>query len=139
MPEIAGYILRIAAAQWVDRVFDTAIYYTSLRRRWKRGQVIIFIHKTGIGDAAVGYGVLDHMTEKNELTEEEMRDCEEGGWKGAIEFKYVKRFEKPLLIRETFLKDSKLRGRFFHGLELNEEQLESIVSQADSGSSHQKS
>ena len=40
--------------------------------------------------------------------------------KCAIEFKYVKRLDEPLLIKETFLKDSKLRGRFFHGLRLDE-------------------
>jgi hypothetical protein len=68
-----------------------------------------------------------------------MLDCERGGWERAIEFRYVKRFEKPLLIKETFLKNSKLRGRFFQGMELKKGQVELILKQADSRLSHQKS
>jgi hypothetical protein len=46
MAEIAGYVLRIMSDYWVNHVFDMAIYYTNLRRRWKSDQSIIFIHKT---------------------------------------------------------------------------------------------
>jgi hypothetical protein len=131
--EVAGYILRIATDQWVDHVFEMAIYYTNLKRKWKSGQVILFIHKTRNGDALVGYGVVDDVTERDELSEEEKLECEQGGWKRALEFKYVKRFDEPLLIKETFLKGSKLRGRFFHGLEVDKEQLEKIVGKAEKG------
>ena len=33
--EADGYILRIASKEWVERVFDLAIYYTSTRRKWE--------------------------------------------------------------------------------------------------------
>jgi hypothetical protein len=128
MVEAAGYILRIATEKWVDQVFDMAIYYTGVRRRWKPGQTIIFIHKTSVGDAVIGYGVIENICEIDELSEEEQRECEKHGWKKAIEFKYVVKLEKPLPIKETFLKDSKLRGRYFHGLKLNKDQLNSIIS-----------
>lgn len=124
--------MRIAAKKWVDQVFSMAIYYTSLRRRWKRGQTIIFMHRTSVGDSVVGYGVIENVYEREELSEEEKRRCEKHGWKRAIEFKYVVKLEKPLPVKETFLKDSKLRGRYLHGLKLDKGQLNSIMSQAES-------
>jgi hypothetical protein len=87
----------------------------------------------------VGYGVVDHVAESSALSEEEPLECERGGWKRAIEFKYVKRSEKPLLVKQTLLKDSKRHGRFFHGVALNKEQLEQILSQTEEGPPHQKS
>ena len=126
-----GYILRIATKRWVDHVFNFAIYYTSVRRRWKAGQTIMFTHRTSIGDAIIGYGVIENIYERDKLSEEEQLECEKYGWKKAIEFKYVMKFEKPLLIKETFLKNSKLHGRYLHGLKLNKEQLNSIISQAE--------
>ena len=131
MVEADGYILRIATKEWVDQVFNLAIYYTSTRRKWKMGQTIIFVHKTSIGDAIIGYGEIRNTYASEELSEEERRECEKWRWKKAIEFKYVIRFDKPLPIKETFLKDLKLRGRFFHGFSLNKEQLSSIISKAE--------
>jgi hypothetical protein len=131
MSEVGGYMLRIATKEWVNHVFDMAIYYTNLKRKWKPRHVILFIHKTSSGDSVVGYGVVGRICQRDELSEEEKSECEKGGWKTAIEFKYVKKFEKPLLVKATFLKDSKLRGRLLHGLRLNREQLEKVVNQAE--------
>jgi hypothetical protein len=61
------------------------------------------------------------------LSEEERRDCKESGWKSALEFQYVKRLDDPLLLKETFLKDTRLRGRYFHGLGLSRNQLHLIM------------
>lgn len=132
MSEAAGYILRIATKQWVDQVFEMAIYYTSIRRKWKTGQTILFIHKTKIGDAIVGYGVVDNVYEKDELSEDEKRQCEKGGWKRAIEFRYVRQFDAPLPIKQTFLKGSKLRGKYFHGLKLTKDKLDNLMAGAES-------
>jgi len=131
MVDIGGYILRIATKEWVDQVFNLAIYYTSSRRNWKTGQRIIFVHKTKIGDAFVGYGEIGNIYASDELSEEERRECEKRRWKKAIEFKYVIRFDKPLPIKETFLKSSKLRGRSLQGFPLNKEQSNLIISQAE--------
>jgi hypothetical protein len=127
-----GYILRIATEKWVDQVFNLAIYYTGARRKWKAGQTIVFMHKTNIGDAVIGYGVIENVYERDELSEEERLECEKYGWKKAIEFKYIIKFEKPLPVKETFLKDLKLRGKYLHGLLLNREQLNAIISRAES-------
>lgn len=127
MSEAAGYILRIASERWVDRVLEMAIYFTSVRRNWKSGQTVLFLHKGQGGDAFVGYGVIARACGKTDLNEEERRECEEGGWETALEFQYVKRFRNPMLVKETFLKDSKLRGRYFHGLSLDRKQFELII------------
>ena len=132
MVEADGYILRIATEKWVDQVFNLAIYYTSARRKWKVGQTIVFMHKTNIGDAVIGYGVIENVYERDELSEEERLECEKYGWKKAIEFKYIIKFEKPLPVKETFLKDLKLRGKYLHGFLLNREQLNAIISRAES-------
>jgi hypothetical protein len=131
MGEAAGYILRIASEEWVRQVFDMAIYYTSLSRKWKEGQTMLFVSKTSVGDMVIGCGVIQGVISTDELSEEERRKCEEHGWKRAIEFTYVKRFEKPLPLKKTFLKDSKFRGRYLHGLVISKEQLDSIISQAE--------
>lgn len=132
MSNVSGYILRITTKQWVNQVFNMAIYYTSIHRKWESGQTILFVHKTNVGDAMVGYGVIENVYEKDELSDEERRECEKGGWRRALEFKYVKQFDRPLPIKETFLRGSKLRGRYFHGLKLNKEQLEAVITQAES-------
>jgi hypothetical protein len=129
--EVAGCILRIDRKQWVRQVFALAIYYSSIHRRWQTGQTVLFAHKTKAGDAFVGYGVIKDIYEKNELSDDEKRECEKQGWKKALEFSYVIEFKNPLPIKETFLKDSKLRGRYFHGLYLTKQQLDSILEQAE--------
>jgi len=132
MAEIAAYVLRITSDYWVSHVFDMAIYLTNLRRKWKADQGIIFIHNTESGDAVIGYGIIEKVCKQNELPEEERLEPEK--WKEAIVFKYVIKFEKPLITKKTFLKNPKFRGRFLHGLAINKEQLDSIVTQAESQS-----
>jgi hypothetical protein len=51
-----GYILRIAKKEWVEKVFNSAMYYTGARRKWQTGQTILFVGKTEFGDAFIGYG-----------------------------------------------------------------------------------
>ena len=131
LSEIAGYILRIATKQWVDQVFDSAIYYTSISRKWTGGHTILFVHKTVEGDAVIGYGVIENVYGKDDLSEEEKRRCQEEGWSKALEFKYVKELEKPLLIKETFLKNTKLRGRLLQGLTVTRKQLDATINQAE--------
>lgn len=139
MSRIEGYVLRIVGKEPVDHVFELAIYYTNLNRKWTSGQIIFFLHKSELGDAFVGYGVIERIMERDELCDQERAECERGGWKMAIEFRYVRRLERQLLIKETFLKDSKLRGRFFHGLQLDGVQIESLMKQAGVRGFHQKS
>jgi hypothetical protein len=139
MSQSSGVVLRIASKELVDHVFDMAIYYTNLNRKWDSGQTVLFLSKSELGDAFVGYGVVEQVSNEDDLSDQERIECERGGWKCAIEFRYVKRFDEPLLTRETFLKDSKLRGRFLHGLWLTKEQVERVLQQAVERRIHQKS
>ncbi len=131
MSEVAGYILRIATKEWVDQVFDSAIYYTSISRKWTRGHTILFVHKTIEGDAFIGYGVIENVYGKEELSAEERRRCNEEGWMKALEFRYVKEFEKPLPVKETFLKNTKVRGRLLQGLTVTRKQLDETIGQGE--------
>ncbi|MEM3565798.1 MAG: hypothetical protein QXK18_02875 [Candidatus Bathyarchaeia archaeon] len=126
-----GLILRIATKEWVKRVFDSAMYYTGARRKWQSGQTVVFVSKTEFGDSFIGYGVIENVYGKEELSEEEQKECETYGWRKALEFKYLLKFEKPLPLKETFLKDLKLRGKVLHGLPLTSEQLNAIINQAE--------
>lgn len=128
---VAGYILRITRKEWVEQVFERTRYYVGVRRRWKPNQLILFVHKTTIGDAFIGYGVISNFLSLEELSEEERIECEKWNWRGALDFTYVIRFERPLPIKKTFLKDSGLRGKYLHGLALNEEQVSVILSMAE--------
>jgi len=127
-----GYVLRIASKTWVDHVFDMAIYYTNLCRKWEAGQAAIFVHKVEHGDAIIGYGIVESAGERERLPEEEKGKHLEHDWKKAITFKYVVRFNRPLPVRETFLGDPKYRGRYCHGLELSRRQVDTLISQAES-------
>ena len=131
MTEVAGYILRIATKQWVVQVFSLAMYYTGLRRKWRSDQLALFVHKTSFGDAIVGYGVVASFYDRREFTDYDRRACEKFGWSKAIEFKYVVQFESPLLVRETFLRDLKVRGRLLHGFPLKKDQMDSLISQGE--------
>ncbi len=131
MAGAGGYFLRIVTEEWVEQVFSIAAYYTSLPKKWERGQTILFLHKTDVGDSVVGYGVIGDVHEKEELSEKEKHQCNRYGWKKAIEFSYVIRFGRPLPIRETSFKDSRLRGRCFHGFKLSNEQVKAIITQAE--------
>lgn len=125
--QAAGYILRIVSEEWLDEVFNLAMYYTSVRRKWAPDQTILFVHKTTVGDAFVGYGVIKSVYENEDLPEEEKNRCEEHGWKKAIEFTYVIRFEKPLLVKNTFLKSLKVVGRCLNGYPLDKEMISAII------------
>jgi hypothetical protein len=129
MAKVAGYVLRITSDFWADHVFDMTIYYTNLRRKWQTGQTIVFTHKTQSGDSVVGYGVIERACQQNELAEEDRMEPEK--WKTALVFRYVLRFDKPLPIKETFLKEPKFRGRYAHGLGLNKGQIDSILNHAE--------
>jgi hypothetical protein len=131
MVEPKGYILRIATKEWVDQVFDSAMYYTGARRKLFAGQTVIFAHKTELGDAFIGYGEIGNIYSVEELSEVEKLECEKWRWKRAIEFKYVVKFEEPLPVKETFLKNLKVKGRTLHCFPLSEENLNQIISKAE--------
>jgi len=126
-----GYILRIARDEWVKQVFGLKKYYVGVRGRWEPGLTIFFARKAEKGDSFLGYGLIESVQELEELSEEERRECEKWGWKHALNFKDVVKFEPPLPIKETLLKDTGLWGNRLHGYRLTSEQVRSILSKAE--------
>lgn len=92
----------------------------------------MFVHKVEEGDAIIGYGVVDNVCKREELSEEEKGGYLLHDWKEAIIFKYVVRFDKPLPVKETFLRDPKYHGRYCHGLKLDKRQVGGLISKAES-------
>ena len=93
-------------------------------------QTILFVHRTNVGDAFVGYGVIKSIYESEDLTEEERSRCKEHGWRKALEFAYVIKYEKPLLVKNTFLRNLKVVGRCLNGYPLDSETLNAIITQS---------
>lgn len=126
----AGYILRIKRKEWVQQVLDSMTYYTGIYRKWATGQIIIFVHKTDKGDSFIGFAIIGTTRDFTEFSAEEKRLCKEQGWKTAIDLTFIKKFSKPLLVKETFLAETLRRGRFLHGLALDDSQIRELLSQA---------
>ena len=129
--EVGGYILRISKEEWVRQVFEKRKYYPGIMRRWAHGTTILLARKTERGDSFIGYGVIGRIDMPWELPEEEREYCKRHGWKCAISFKNLTRFEEPLPIKETFLREDRRKGKFLHGIPLTVEQIDSILESAE--------
>ncbi|OGD44465.1 hypothetical protein A3K69_00170 [Candidatus Bathyarchaeota archaeon RBG_16_57_9] len=126
-----GYILRVSSDEWVDQIFQLKKYYSGIMRNWRRGTPILFARKTEAGDSFLGYGVTDKVEMLWEMTPEEEDYCRENKWKCALTFQPLVKFQRPLPIRETLLAGDKRKGSFLHGAMLPEEQVDSILEQAE--------
>ena len=126
-----GYILRISKDQWLKQVYDLKKYYPGTMRRWKRGTIILLAKKAEEGDSFIGYGVVDKVQMLWELPPEEEAYCRERGWKCALSFKTLFRFDKPFPIKESILADDPRKGRLLHGVRLTEDQVDAILEAAE--------
>jgi len=125
-----GYILRISKDDWERQVFEQKKYYTGLSRGWKLGTIIFFVRKREAGDSFIGYGIVEKIDTLSELTPEEEKYCEENGWKLALKFKYVSKFSTPYPIKNSILSNDVRKGRYLHGVALNEDQVNEILEKA---------
>jgi len=129
--ENPGYILRISTDEWLKQVYELKKYYPGITRRWKRGTVILLARKAEEGDSFIGYGVVDKVEMLWELPPEEEAYAKEHGWKGAISFKTLFRFERPYPIKKSILADDPRKGRTWHGARLTEDQVDAILEAAE--------
>jgi hypothetical protein len=127
-----GYILRINSDEWVEQIFELKKYYSGVMRSWGTGTPILLAKKSEEGDSFLGYGVTDRVEMLWEMPPEEKNYCRENGWKCALTFKPLIYFNEPLPIKETILADDKRRGSFLHGALLKEDQVDSILAEAES-------
>ncbi len=126
-----GYILRISSDEWMDQVFDLLKYYSGVMRNWKRGTKILLARKAQEGDSFLGYGVAEKVELLWEMSPEEEEYCKENGWKCAITFKPLIRFQKPFPIKKSILSGDPRKGMFLHGAMLTEEQVDAILDAAE--------
>ena len=130
-----SYILRITREEWYRQVFSIKKYFPGVPRRWETGGIIFLARKTEKGDSLIGYGVIGKFVKRDLLPEDRRKECEEMGWKGAIVFTELYKFDPPIPIKETILSTSKARGRCFHGYPLTKDQVDSILRTAEEKSS----
>ncbi len=126
-----GYILRVSHDDWVEQIFEIKKYYSGIIRNFRIGTPILFAKKTHVGDSFLGYGITQKVEMLWEMSPEEEHYCKENGWKVAISFKPLIKFENPLPIKMTPLKDDKRKGFFLHGALLSEDTVDSILDTAE--------
>jgi len=126
-----GYILRVSHDDWVKQVFELKKYYSGIIRNWRVGTPILLAKKTQVGDSFLGYGITDKVEMLWEMSAEEEHYCKENGWKVAITFKPIIKFENPVPIKMTPLKGDKRKGMFLHGVILTEDTVDTILEIAE--------
>ncbi len=105
-------------------------YYPGIARHWKKGYLIFLVMRSDKGDSFVGYGIIEKFVNKSELSDEERRECERMGWRGAIIFSELYKFTPPLLIKETVLGGLRIKGKCWHGYPLTEKHAEEVLETA---------
>jgi hypothetical protein len=125
-----NFILRITREEWFRQVFTIMKYYPGIVRRWESGGLIFLAKRTDKGDSLVGYGVIKGFIGRENLSEHERQECEKMGWRGAIIFNELYKFDPPLPIKETLLSNLKAKGKCWHGYPLTDEQSSSILNSA---------
>ncbi len=126
-----GYILRVSHDDWVDQIFELKKYYSGIIRNWRVGTPILLAKKKHVGDSFLGYGITDKVEMLWEMSAEEEHYCKENGWKVAITFKPIIKFENPVPIKMTPLKGDKRKGMFLHGVILTEDTVDTILEIAE--------
>ena len=126
-----GYILRISKDSWLKQVYELKKYYPGIMRKWKRGTIILLAKKAEEGDSFIGYGVIDKVEMLWELPPEEEAYVKEHGWRCALSFKTLFRFEKPYPIKASILADDPRKGRLLHGTRLTEGQVDTVLEAAE--------
>jgi len=133
-----NYVLRISKEEWYRQVFSIKKYFPGVPRKWESGGIIFLARKAEKGDSLIGYGVIGEFVERDLLPEDRRKECERMGWKGAIVFSELYKFDPPIPIKETVLDSTKARGRCFHGYPLTKDQVDSILRTAEEKTSLRK-
>ncbi len=129
--ERPGYILRVSHEDWVEQIYEINKYYSGIIRNWRIGTPILLAKKTEVGDSFLGYGITSKVEMLWEMSPEEEHYCKENGWKVALSFKPLIRFENPLPIKMTPLANDKRKGFFLHGVLLPEDTVDTILETAE--------
>ncbi|MCS7115485.1 MAG: hypothetical protein RMJ15_05580 [Nitrososphaerota archaeon] len=123
------HLLRISRDEWMRQVFKVKKYYSGMRsvKGWQTGSVVIFLKKVGKADSIIGYGIVEGVESLEDMDEHEKAMCQKHGWKSAVRFSELKRFESPKLVKETVIGEWNVKGRFLHGRALSSEEVRLIL------------
>ncbi|MEM1559782.1 MAG: hypothetical protein QW374_06315 [Candidatus Bathyarchaeia archaeon] len=128
------YALRVAKPEWVDNLYREGVYYGSVRRLFKPGDTIIFFSKIeDLGDALIGYGVVESFYRRGDLPEDIASRFQEHPWSWLIRFDRSKlvRFIDPIpwvKLVELGIIPRKARGRYLHGFRLRDREADILRS-----------
>lgn len=126
------YVLRIVKPEWVDQVYSTGLYYGSIRRKFKKGDVILFFSKVeDTGDSLIGYGVVEGFYRRNNVPKDIAKEFYEHPWNWILRFSSLTRLPKPtpwkILVKEGVI-PSWARGMYLHGYRLSDRQVDDLQS-----------
>ena len=116
---------------WVKQVFELKKYYSGIIRNWRVETPILLAKTTHVGDSFLGYGITDKVEMLWEMSSEEEHYCKENGWKVAITFKPIIKFENPVPIKMMPLKGNKRKGMSLHVVILTEDTVDAILEIAE--------
>lgn len=127
--EVKHHILRISRDEWLKQVFTVKKYYSGMRsvRGWQTGSVVIFLKKVGKMDSIIGYGVVEGVETLEDMDDHEKAMCQKNGWKSAVKFSELIKFEKPKLVKDTIIGEWRVKGRFLHGRTLSDDEVKLIL------------
>ena len=130
MAILKHHILRITRDDWIRQVFEVRKYYSGMIpiKGWKVGSTVVFLGKVGKMDSVIGWGIIEGIEKIDDMTVEEKTMCQENGWKYAVRFGDLERLSTPKPLKETPLVKWDVKGRFFNGRTLTDEELETILS-----------
>lgn len=123
------HILRISKDEWVRQVFGVKRYYTGMRsvKGWEINSKVIFLKKVGKADSIIGYGVIAGIETLDDMRKDEKAMCHKEGWKMAVRFSDLKKFDSPKPVKETIIGGWDVKGRLLHGRTLSDEKVKLIL------------
>ena len=101
MTDEPAYIIRIARDDIEKHLYIRHSIYVGIRRDWSRGTKILFIRKSAIDDAFIGYGIVDKIIVADMLAEEKRKLCHQNNWYGELIFTRLTRFRPAVPVKNT--------------------------------------
>jgi len=127
------YALRIVKPEWVSNVYRDSVYYGSIRRNFKPGDTILFFSKVeGLGDALIGYGVVESFHMREYLPEDEASKFQDHPWRWLIKLNpsHLVKLDNPIpwvkLVEHGVIPEN-ARGRYLHGYRLKDREIDILV------------
>lgn len=124
------YALRIVKPEWIDNVFGEGVYYGSVRRVFKYGDTVLFFSKVeGVGDALIGYGVVESFHRRRDLPGDVASRFREHPWVWLIKLSSLVKLSEPIpwgRLVEFGVIPRNAKGKYLHGYRLKDSEVEAL-------------